>query len=308
MQIVCPNCATPYQVEPASLGATGRSVRCVRCRAVWFARDPSGLAAIADAHRTDIASLTAPADPAAAPPTLDAPTAKTAEMSDAEIADVCAQARAASAAQETPESDVGLSDDAEQEPIAVDNPPTLVPSEQEAAAPAVPVPAEDIETLAARRFPERKRSWRWLPHGLPLAVFALLALNVALIAWRVDVVRVAPQTASLYATIGLPVNVRGLALTNIATTTGMQDGVQVLMVEGTIASVSSRVAEVPRLRFEVRNASGQEIYAWTAQPERSTLAPGETLAFHSRLASPPPEGRDVLVRFFNRRDRVAAMR
>ena len=32
MLIVCPNCATSYQVEPSSLGATGRSVRCVRCQ------------------------------------------------------------------------------------------------------------------------------------------------------------------------------------------------------------------------------------------------------------------------------------
>jgi hypothetical protein len=37
------------------------------------------------------------------------------------------------------------------------------------------------------------------------------------------------------------------------------------------------------------------------------LAPGETLAFRSRLASPPPEAHDVLVRFFNRRDRVAGI-
>jgi hypothetical protein len=32
------------------------------------------------------------------------------------------------------------------------------------------------------------------------------------------------------------------------------------------------------------------------------LGPGETLAFQSRLASPPPETHDLLVRFFNRHD------
>jgi len=35
------------------------------------------------------------------------------------------------------------------------------------------------------------------------------------------------------------------------------------------------------------------------------LAPGETLAFVSRLASPPKEVRDVAVRFFTARDAVA---
>ena len=37
MLIVCPTCATSYDVEPASLGANGRQVRCVRCRTVWLA-------------------------------------------------------------------------------------------------------------------------------------------------------------------------------------------------------------------------------------------------------------------------------
>ena len=40
---------------------------------------------------------------------------------------------------------------------------------------------------------------------------ALVALNAALIGWRAEVVRFLPQTASLYAAIGLPVNLRGLA-------------------------------------------------------------------------------------------------
>jgi hypothetical protein len=59
---------------------------------------------------------------------------------------------------------------------------------------------------------------------------------------------------------------------------------------------------VPRLRFVVRNDSGNDIYTWTALPTRSLLSPGEALAFASKLASPPPETHDVLVRFFNRHD------
>jgi hypothetical protein len=81
---------------------------------------------------------------------------------------------------------------------------------------------------------------------------------------------------------------------------------QLLIVEGTIASVSRRTVEVPRLRFSVRNNAGQEVYAWTALPERSVLAPGQTMTFRSRLASPPHDTRDILVRFLNRRDLVAS--
>ncbi len=53
MLIVCPNCATSYRVEPSSLGAAGRSVRCVRCRTIWFAREPGALAAVTRDFRVD---------------------------------------------------------------------------------------------------------------------------------------------------------------------------------------------------------------------------------------------------------------
>src|SRR5262249_18373442 len=42
MLIDCPNCATSYQVDAASIGARGRSVRCARCLNVWFAEPTDG--------------------------------------------------------------------------------------------------------------------------------------------------------------------------------------------------------------------------------------------------------------------------
>src|SRR5947207_11091260 len=37
MLIVCPSCATGYKIELSTIGSTGRTVRCARCRNVWFA-------------------------------------------------------------------------------------------------------------------------------------------------------------------------------------------------------------------------------------------------------------------------------
>jgi predicted Zn finger-like uncharacterized protein len=308
MLIVCPNCATSYRVEPSSLGATGRSVRCVRCRNVWFARDPAPLEAIAQAHRADIEALTG------APPPPDPSPSLAAEAPESSSPDEASPPELAEAAE--PPSETGLPPQPAEgyplpqsaDPIAIADAPALAPMGGDAALLADAVLGEDIETVAARRSPRRSNSrWRRSLLGLPLAILALVALDAALIAWRADVVRVAPQTASLYAAIGLPVNLRGLSFTDVATATETHDGVQVLVVEGTIASASARAVEVPRLRFSVRNASGQEVYAWTALPARNVLAPGETLPFRSRLASPPPDTRDVLVRFFNRRDLVAGL-
>jgi predicted Zn finger-like uncharacterized protein len=304
MLIVCPNCATSYRVEASSLGPTGRSVRCVRCRNVWFAHDPGALPAIAQAHRSDLQALAASIATVAHAPS-EAPGADEPPASEYAIESEPARSSASMA---------------EDENLPATDAPSLAPMEPGAALPADAALGqelvgelgqnlgEDIETVAARRMPRgASRRSRWALPGLPIAILALVALNAALIGWRADVVKVAPQTASLYAAIGLPVNLRGLSFTNVTTTIEPHDGVQVLVVEGKITSVSQRVVEVPRLRFSVRNRGGQEVYAWTALPGRSGLAPGETLSFRSRLASPPPDAGEVLVRFFNRRDLVAGV-
>src|SRR6201999_1347506 len=38
MHIVCPHCTTSYAINPGTLGASGRTVRCARCKEVWLAR------------------------------------------------------------------------------------------------------------------------------------------------------------------------------------------------------------------------------------------------------------------------------
>jgi predicted Zn finger-like uncharacterized protein len=159
----------------------------------------------------------------------------------------------------------------------------------------------DASSVRGARRQARRGSRSSLP-SLPIAFVVLVAIHGALIGWRADVVKVAPQTAPFYSAIGLPVNLRGLTFANVTTVSQMHDGVPVLVVEGAIASASASSVEVPRLRLSIHNSSGQEIYAWTELPERSVLAPGEILAFRSRLASPPSDAGDVVVRFLNRND------
>lgn len=300
MQIVCPNCTTSYQVAPSSLGSAGRSVRCARCQTVWFAANTEALSEIAASHRTEMAQFATTTEP-------DGPEAWPQP-------DDTAHGFGAIAAPDP--SDVGFVHDAP--PIATADAdttagynmsagpllesPALAPGDdQPAADTALP---EDIETVAARRAKEqgRNRRFGWPLPGLPTAVLGLILLDLGLIGWRADIVRALPQTAPLYAAIGLGVNLRGLVLADVTTETLSSDGVQVLMIRGQIVSAAKRVVDVPRLQFAVRNGSGNEIYSWTALPNRSLLGPGETLAFQSRLASPPPETHDVLVRFFTRRD------
>jgi predicted Zn finger-like uncharacterized protein len=301
MQIVCPNCETAYQVDPSSVGPTGRSVRCARCRTVWFAADTAALSEIAASHRAEMAQFAATASAPDAPEGWpEPPPAYGHESVAGDPADVGFVHDAPSIAagdSAAPDDPAGGSEG----PLVES--PALAPIEH---GPSVTEPGqrEDIETVAARRALEqaRNRGFRLRLPGLPAAILALILLDLAPIFWRAEIVRVAPQTASLYAAIGLGVNLRGLVLSDVTTETRTTDGVPVLLVQGRIVSTAKHTVDVPRLRFAVLNASGNEIYTWTALPNRSLLAPGDTLPFQSRLASPPPETRDVLVRFFNRHD------
>lgn len=297
MLIICPNCATSYNVDAATLGGSGRSVRCVRCRSIWQATaTPERTAAIAGAK----AGRAAPEPPPPPPPVAPPPFRE-------EIV----------AAEPPPDGDIQFEEppaaaDPAEPPPMIDVSPPLVPTDLDGGRqPEIPAdeppPREDIEAIAARRAARDKRNRKRRSFAPPVAfiIVALIAIHGALLLLRNDVVRALPQTASLYAAIGLPVNLRGLVFDELKTAKEAHDGVAVLSVEGVVVNKTKAKADVPRLRFSVRNEAGQEIYSWTALPTKTALASGEALPFRTRLASPPAEGRTVAVRFFTRRDLVA---
>lgn len=308
MLIVCPNCETSYRVEPSSLG-DGRSVRCVRCRSVWFAVAAAEPSLDAGPGEADWAAPMPVGEPfAAAEPepaeTIPEPPSPTGPKPDETDPDHDA-GRTWSPSPRTEfrfEAEPPISQDT----LAVAAPAAA--NSRQGVTASIKDVLDDVESFAARRLKRQKqRRGQWSAPVLPTAIMVLLAANIILIGWRSDVVKILPQTASLYGAIGLPVNLRGLAFSDVKSMTESHDGVPVLVVEGTIAATTKRVVEVPRLRISLRNASGHEVYAWTALPGRSVLSPGESFAFQSRLASPPADGHDVIVRFFNRRDMVAGL-
>jgi predicted Zn finger-like uncharacterized protein len=301
MMITCTNCGTSYQVAAASLGPTGRSVRCARCKQTWFAANTEALADVAEAHRADLTVI------AEAPPvSASAPEQHFAPAPDISLetgpADQALDREADMSSPAWPEPGPVVKDQNQNQnedtspPPVIDAPP-LAPSEH------APTSAEDIESVAARRAQRQAaHRRRWERSMWTSAILTLVAVNLMLVGWRSNVVRWLPQTASLYAAIGLPVNLRGLVFANVTTERETHDGLEVLVVQGSIVNDFKRAAEVPRLRFSVRYQSGYEVYSWTALPTRNVLLPRESLPFSSRLASPPREGDRVEVRFFNRRD------
>jgi predicted Zn finger-like uncharacterized protein len=293
MHIICPHCTTSYAIDLATLGVGGRTVRCSRCKEVWLARPE------------DATDLTAkiPAMAEAGEAAGDAATQWAAQAREDNSQD-----------QETPVVDSpSISGDW---PVSADG--EASPQTGEIDWPSIARHdahgAHDAEA-AGRRRQLRLRNLLKLPSflrapGKPLvslttACAAMGALVLALLIWRVDVVRLLPQTATFYKMVGLDVNLRGLVFKDVKVTTETVEGKPVLVIEGVIVGELRQPVELPRLRFSVRDAQGAEIYAWNAVLEQAVLKPGEKAWFKSRLASPPPEGRNVDVRFFNRRDIAA---
>jgi len=279
MHIVCPHCTTSYAINPATLGAAGRTVRCSRCKETWLARPEDAIEMVAAMPAMAESSSSAGNDAAAEWEAM----AGEAEGQDAPIVD-------------SPS-------------ISTDWPAGGGDSDWPSAARQ---DAEDDEEIRLTSHRQRLAGLFRLPTlpripfmpvvGLPTACAAMGALVLALMIWRADIVRLLPQTATFYRMVGLDVNLRGLTFKDIKITNETVDGKPVLVIEGAIVGETEKPVELPRLRFSVRDAQGAEIYAWNAVLEQPVLKPGERAYFKSRLASPPPEGRNIDIRFFNKRD------
>jgi predicted Zn finger-like uncharacterized protein len=313
MLIVCPNCATSYDIKTSALGE-GRTVRCARCQTTWFAA--------AEAVREPALEMAgAPEAAATAEPQPDAGIANETEFqADATEPDVApegtVEADPMAAGDATAPAEPGSVETIEGAPPLV---PDGEPGQDQHYAPGegpFPITGGDIEAFRRRRASKRAKKKQgfalpkihWPLAPLPTLLLGLGATVAILIGWRADAVRLLPQTASLYSAVGLGVNLRGVVFENIKTSREIHEGIPVMVVEGEIVSVSRKAVEVPRLRFGVRNGLGAEIYNWTAMPSRATAGPGERVAFRSRLASPPAETHDISVRFYNRRDAMAGLR
>ena len=270
MQLTCPACHTAFHIDPAALGADGRSVRCARCRNTWFAR-PSDL-------------LPAPA------------MAEVSAESESNLADGANESTAPTLPQVVPWNDMVIVD--------VHSGPSLVPGVPPTmSVPAVQLlpggPAEPSAAATGRRKVARSSS-RQTRLGLVALLLGLIVVIGATA--REPLVQAFPDLAGYYAAIGIPVNLRGIEFRDLRTSHETQAGVPVLIIEGEILNPTRQTKDIPRLRLSVSGADEQEIYSWTAQLPRESLGAREFLTFRSRLASPPEEARQVNVRFLHRTD------
>lgn len=283
MLIVCPSCASAFRIDPDKVGPEGRQVRCGACREPWFVSPGEVLAAQAEALGA------APAAPSAAAPADDEETSLAALFQSAAAAKPAAARPAPYAAPDASPDRLEAAEERADSPV-LDN----VPPAPRRAAKAKP----RGKRAAGRPKTAAKRGLLGLTPATAVGLAVLACLPLACLA-RGPVVRAVPQTAGLYARIGLPVNLRGLELRDVVAfrNPAEADRPSELIVEGDVVGVARGDAPVPPIEVALRDAGGRVVATYPVPAPRALLAEAETARFRARFSDPPASARAVDLRF-----------
>ena len=213
MILTCPNCASRYVVDDATLGEGGRVVRCSHCKTAWKAEastDPLEL------RRGDVKELTEQARPA-------------------------------------------------------DLPGEALPKQYRARV------QEQKET--------RRAAFAGVVWGVTAA--ALAGLFVLAVVFRSEVAQVWPKTASLYAAMGMKVNVVGLVIENQTARRTDDMGRPAVRVTGAIRNVTDEAVRPPPLRVDLVDKADEPLVSRTLDLGGTALAPGRARPFAVTFYDPP---------------------
>ncbi|WP_333670909.1 zinc-ribbon domain-containing protein [Parvibaculum sp.] len=277
MIITCPSCAARYPVDAASFEPSGRKVRCAKCGNSWH-QEPQ--------------SAEAPPPAGEALPPVGSPVRKKifGEKPKADaVTDAAPEAVKAEA----------VPDDADDVVFADEATP--------------PAPKKSVTADIGNRFRAEVRRAASMRRGRVLiaAGWTVLALFVAGTLgggwiYRDSVAAWWPATTKVYAAVGEEINLRGFEFRNVSYERQTEEGLPVLAITGEVVNVSGERAVLPRLRVGLLDEEQKELYHWTFALAETELPPSEATSFVTRLSSPPPESRDIEVRFVQETDVAAA--
>lgn len=262
MILSCPDCSASFELPDAALGPKGRKVRCSACGHVWRAAPPPAPAletAAAQTAAPEIASET--------------PGPASGAESDGGGPSVAAEADA---------TGDGPAEPPAKPPVPADEASPLF------AAGADEVPRRRGQPEEAAPRPARRR-------GLLLGWLVLLLLLIGLpaFAWveRQRIVETVPETAALYALLGLEIEapLSSLGLENVTLVRRAVDGRRLLIIEGEAINHGRQEVALPPLRARLLDGEGAELQRWVFLAQRTHLAPGEAAPFRTEAEDVPDE-------------------
>jgi predicted Zn finger-like uncharacterized protein len=157
--------------------------------------------------------------------------------------------------------------------------------------------AEAVEKKKSREAVAAGVAWAGLGAGF-------VALVLACILFRVDVVRLWPQTASAYAFARMPVNPTGLAFENVQGQPNLIGGHAAFSVTGMERNVETGPRTSMPLRVILYDKAGKRLTSAVSAPAPRQIGPGDSRPFAVNFIDPPTQGSSFVVEFAF--DKVAA--
>jgi len=167
------------------------------------------------------------------------------------------------------------------------------------AVPVEPAP----EFIAPRPIPPGSNLpaiWRKRRRGgLGWAVLALLVAAVVFggLLARERIVAEWPEAAELYNAIGIATAMpeQGLVVRNVSSRRILDNGEELLVVEGEVANLSTETRDLPPLRGALRDARQHDVQEWTFTVSEAKLAAGGVVTFSTTLKNPASEATEVSI-------------
>ncbi len=170
---------------------------------------------------------------------------------------------------------------------------------------AEPPPVSLAIAAAARRSTKAHLASRLLANmgrhrrmaaGAVISIGALLAAG-GVILFREPIAQAWPDTAPVFAAIGLPVNVVGIVIERLHFEPTLQDGQAALVVSGTLRNVTNHSVDAPPLRLVLSDAQGKPVWRQLSTVSNPTIPTGQDRTFTTTILNPPLASKNLQIDF-----------
>lgn len=159
-------------------------------------------------------------------------------------------------------------------------------------------PAAELPGAFRAKAEQQRRLRRAAAHGVVWAGLASVFVGLLGAAWlfRVEVVQMAPRTASAYAAVGLKVNPTGLEFEAVSARAAPNDPGKII-ISGALRNVRENEIIAPPVRVALLDAHGAEIGHAVIRIDAAPVLPGKVQGFAAVIPDPGAHGVDVGVDF-----------
>lgn len=168
--------------------------------------------------------------------------------------------------------------------------PDLLDEEFFASLRVTPRDLEKAVRKARRRAEARdkNRLTPWRAFGWSAWVAMIAGAAYAVVAYRDEIVKVAPSAADAYAVVGIETEPFGLKIEEVAHRLAISTGGPMIEITGTLRNSGDEAVVAPLLQAEALGARGELLSRWTFRPQEEVVRQDSAVEFMTR--NPAPEG------------------